>query len=114
MKPKGVTTQMKVLIKSITLLLNRFHVFTIFMFNFNRETLAVKGFVFFAENKNSILQFMLRPIYTGDFCCKFCCDFAAISNGLCELLAIQITSSLHRPFGIATKSCLKSPLKSPV
>ena len=42
---------------------------------------------------------LLRPVYTGDFCCDFsgdsvCCDFkrdfVAISNRPCKLLAIQI------------------------
>ena len=35
---------------------------------------------------------MLRPIYTGDFCCdfsgNFCCDFVVISNRPCKLLVI--------------------------
>ena len=43
MKPKGVTTQMKALdeyflMVVFTLLLNRVHVFTISMFNLDRET----------------------------------------------------------------------------
>ena len=46
MKSKGVTTQMKALneyflIVLFVLLLNKVHVFAIFMFNFNKET-AVK------------------------------------------------------------------------
>ena len=43
MKPKGVTTQMKALdehflMMVFTLLVNRIHVFTIFMFNLDRQT----------------------------------------------------------------------------
>ena len=48
MKRKGVTTQMKALaeyflIVVFTLLLNRVHVFAIFMFNLNRVTWQWKG-----------------------------------------------------------------------
>ena len=43
---------------------------------------------------------ILRPVYTGDFCCDFSVDFwcdfkrdfAAISNRPCKLLAIQIAA----------------------
>ena len=43
MKPEGVTTQMKALSEYFLmvvfiLLMNRVHVFTIYIFNFNRET----------------------------------------------------------------------------
>ena len=31
---------------------------------------------------------ILRPVYTGDFVGDFCCDFVAISNRLCKLVAI--------------------------
>ena len=50
MESKGVTIQMKALneyflMVVFTLLLNRFHVFAIFMFKFGQRNMAVKGLI---------------------------------------------------------------------
>ena len=65
------------------------------------------------ENLYEIV-YVLRPVYTGDFCCyfsgDFCCDFKRDFTS--KLLAIQIAA--ESPVVYTTKSHLKSQQKSPL